>query len=51
MAEKRRIPLTCRLNLRHTWRSFSTEDGYRYKACATCGKDKDTTNIDTHLFH
>ena len=34
-----RVPLLCRANLRHTWRTFRTEDGGRYRACATCGKD------------
>jgi hypothetical protein len=32
-------PLRCRLNLRHQWRRYFTEDGGRYKACATCGKE------------
>jgi hypothetical protein len=51
MADVQRIPLTCRLNLWHTWQTFSTEDGHRFKACAKCDKDKPTTDIDTHLFH
>jgi hypothetical protein len=51
MATDRRIPLTCRLNLRHQWRTRSTEDGNRWKACARCGRDKETTNVDVHLFH
>jgi hypothetical protein len=33
-------PLSCRLNLRHHWRRYFTEDGDRYQACARCGKDK-----------
>lgn len=32
-------PLSCRLNLWHRWRRYFTEDGGRYKACATCGKE------------
>jgi hypothetical protein len=32
-------PLSCRLNLRHQWRSYVTEDGGRYRACAKCGKE------------
>lgn len=34
-----RKPLTCRLNLRHVWRTSATEDGTRYRQCARCGKD------------
>ena len=51
MATGRKIPLTCRLNVRHQWRSRSTEDGNRWKACAHCDREKETTNIDVHLFH
>jgi hypothetical protein len=40
MADGRAVPLTCRLNIRHSWRSFSTEDGARYSACTKCGKEK-----------
>jgi len=32
-------PLSCRLNLRHQWRRYFTEDGARYLACAKCGKE------------
>jgi hypothetical protein len=32
-------PLSCRLNLRHQWRRYFTEDGARYQACAKCGKE------------
>ena len=39
MADGRAVPLTCRLNLWHSWRSFSTEDGARYSKCAKCGKE------------
>ena len=35
------IPLTCRLNLRHKWRMFSTEDGSNhYWVCAICDRKK-----------
>jgi hypothetical protein len=34
-----RHPITCRMNLRHRWRTYSTEDGSRYRRCARCGKD------------
>jgi hypothetical protein len=34
-----RNPLACRANLWHTWRTFKTDDGGRYRACAKCGKD------------
>jgi hypothetical protein len=40
MTQLRTIPLRCRLNLWHTWRRFSTEDGARYSACAKCRKEK-----------
>ena len=34
-------PLSCRFNVRHTWRVVSTEDGRsRYRRCIKCGKDK-----------
>jgi hypothetical protein len=33
------IPLLCRLNLRHHWRTETTEDGGRFRRCARCGKD------------
>ncbi len=33
-----RPPLTCRLNLRHTWRVVSTEDGNPHWECTACGK-------------
>jgi hypothetical protein len=32
-------PLTCRLNLYHRWRWYSTEDGERFQMCQKCGKD------------
>ncbi len=51
MTDARRTPLMCRLNLRHRWKVFSTEDGNRWKGCARCGKEKDTTNIDVQFFH
>jgi hypothetical protein len=38
-------PLSCRLNLRHQWRTYFTEDGARYQACAKCGKDKPSAGI------
>jgi hypothetical protein len=51
MTDARRIPLTCRLGIRHDWRVVSTSDGNRFKACAKCGKDKPITNIDVQFFH
>lgn len=38
---RRRAPrrLACVLNVRHAWRTFSTEDGQRYRACVHCEKD------------
>jgi hypothetical protein len=36
-----RIPLLCRLNLRHHWYTETNpEDGTRSKRCARCGKDE-----------
>lgn len=35
----RRRPLACRTNLHHVWRTYSTEDGSRYRRCVRCGKD------------
>lgn len=40
MSTKPRIPLLCRLNLHHTWRTHSAEDGGRFRRCTRCGKDK-----------
>ena len=40
MADSPAAPLTCRLNLWHSWRSSTTEDGSRYIACTKCGKEK-----------
>jgi hypothetical protein len=37
-----RRPITCRMNLRHRWRTYSTGDGSRYQRCARCGKDDDS---------
>jgi len=34
-----RRTLLCRVNLHHTWRTYSTEDGERYQRCSRCGKD------------
>jgi hypothetical protein len=31
-------PLTCRLSIHHTWHTYSTEDGSRYRQCSRCGK-------------
>ena len=33
-------PLTCRLNLWHSWQVSRADDGTRYSRCAKCGKDK-----------
>jgi hypothetical protein len=33
-------PLLCLLNIRHRWKLQSTSDGYRYRRCARCGKDR-----------
>ncbi len=30
----------CRIGLYHDWTTYSTEDGNRWQACATCGKDR-----------
>ena len=38
MRSDRGIPLSCRLNLWHSWRPASTEDGSRYSRCAKCEK-------------
>ena len=35
----RRIPLLCRLNIRHQWQDELTEDNQRFSRCARCGKD------------
>lgn len=37
---QRHRDVLCRLNLHHTWRTVSTEDGSRYQRCARCGKDE-----------
>lgn len=38
---KQQTPLSCRLNLRHVWHTFSTEDGSnRYQECVRCGKPR-----------
>jgi hypothetical protein len=42
MTDKQRKPVLCRFGIRHEWRTYSTEDGNRWQACARCGKDKDT---------
>ena len=35
-----RIPLLCRLNLRHHWHAVTNpEDNHRYTRCVQCGKD------------
>lgn len=34
-----RRPLTCRVNVHHTWRRFKNEDGAYYDRCIRCGKD------------
>ncbi len=39
-SEASRPPLACRLRLHHTWKTFSTEDGNRYQACARCRKER-----------
>ena len=31
-------PLLCRVNY-HSWHSFSTEDGARFRRCSRCGRD------------
>jgi hypothetical protein len=39
-ARTSRIPLLCRLNLRHHWHYvLNPEDNHRYRQCALCGKD------------
>jgi hypothetical protein len=37
---RHRRPLSCRLNLRHQWETFRTEDGKPYQRCQRCGKDE-----------
>ena len=44
-----RIPLSCRANFWHTWRTFKTEDGGRYKACVKCGRDLPDNLPGTYL--
>lgn len=46
-AEMKRRPLTCTINVHHTWRRFSTEDGGRYTRCIRCGKDHPGTSRPT----
>ena len=36
----RRLPCLCRLNLRHRWATFRTEDLKPYLRCQRCGKDE-----------
>lgn len=38
-----RVPLLCRLNLRHQWHTERTEDGSLYRRCRRCGKDNPST--------
>ena len=42
-AEMQRRPVMCTINAHHVWRSFSTEDGGRYRRCIRCGKDNSGT--------
>lgn len=41
-----RVPLTCRLNLRHVWTRHTTEDGARYVACSRCHKELPDRGFD-----
>ena len=34
------VPISCRLNLFHSWRTRSTDDGGLYLQCHLCGKDR-----------
>ena len=34
-------PWHCRLHIWHHWRTFSAEDGGRYRACHQCGRERD----------
>jgi hypothetical protein len=35
-----KIPLLCRLNLRHHWHYvLNPDDNHRFRQCALCGKD------------
>jgi hypothetical protein len=31
-------PLSCRLNWKHVWKTYSCEDGSRYRRCVRCGQ-------------
>jgi hypothetical protein len=37
---RRRCPLMCRVNLRHRWATWRTEDGKPYLRCQRCGTDE-----------
>ena len=39
-------PLHCRLHLWHHWKTFHTDDGNRYMACAQCKRERPPTWID-----
>lgn len=38
-------PWHCRLNMWHHWRTFSAEDGGRYRACHQCGRERNGGHI------
>jgi hypothetical protein len=35
-----RMPLRCRLDLHHDWRTRRNEDGERFRQCTKCGRDQ-----------
>ncbi|HEU5265297.1 MAG TPA: hypothetical protein VFU35_01310 [Jatrophihabitans sp.] len=43
-----RIPILCRLHIRHRWATAIAEDGGRYQRCLGCGKDR--TEVDSNNF-
>jgi hypothetical protein len=49
MTDGGKPPLACRLNLKHSWRRYSTSDGNRYQACERCGRDKPDGGADVHI--
>jgi hypothetical protein len=39
--------MLCRTRLWHDWRTMSTPDGERYRACSVCGKEQPVGGANT----
>ncbi len=44
VADESDKPLSCRLNLWHRWRTFSSDDA-RYQRCIACNKERDVPTV------